>query len=611
MNVRNRKPARPPTGWEIEVARFKALCDHWLEYRLNKLFDLTIRGPGVRHYWALVAGVGFVACAFIVHAILHYVPFLTPAHEFQLSTLPLFFFLTVGRLIIILFIPAYIAMTMAGYYLADIFELKDPTAAWDFIGELSLGGATEIIHIRDGKVSEESLNSPALLIGGPGLVLAEFDSAALFERADGTPHVIGLANAKPEAGKLDIILDGFERLREPIINLREQYIGNPSGEPITVTSRSLDGITVSAADVRGVFSLRRKTDDDYQAPSIQNPYVFNALDVENLIYKQAVAVLSEGPYSSGQPSPWTDTMHDLIRGSLSEFMCQNNLAEYLASIGAPEIELGEFREDTILSKTLQFSDELPDSTSPNITKPKFHPRTELMSRFTKSTDGFSSRAQERGLELHWIGVGTWKIPNEITSEVINDQHLEAWRINRENAARSSDPAIDSIADEAYWNEKIRLIQAVPLAAHEKNQAKHADQDVLIECLLQDYWEQIGIALEIYYKNGARSSELETIENAVLKIEKLLRIKVPYGRHFVGGGPMSKVRSHSASTAANDAPPAPTSRFEAEQYQILLSKLEGNYKVAEGMIANEARRYPNLKREKLIERIVLRFERYGR
>jgi hypothetical protein len=288
-------------------------------------------------------------------------------------------------------------------------------------------------------------------------------------------------------------------------------------------------------------------------------------------------------------------------------MGQNNLAEFLTSIGALELELSEFREDTILSNTLQYSSELPDPDEQDISKPKFHPRTELSERFTRYTDGFSKRARERGLELHWIGVGTWKMPDEITSEVVNDQHLEAWRINRENADRSTFKTLESIADEAYFNEKARLIQNIPLAAHQKNQAKYSDKDVLIECLLQDYWEQLGDALQVYYKNGDHSGDLETIEKAVLRVERLLKIT---GQHLIGGSTMSKVRS-KPEPLEEDAPPAPASRSEADHYRRLLGKLEGNYKVAEGMIANESRRHSELNREELIKRIVDRFERYGR
>jgi len=604
-----RRPYQSASGWAAEVARSRNLLRRWLDYWLNHFFDPTLRGPAIRRYWIIALGVGFVAAGSILHIILYYFPILSPVRTFVLSGVPLFLALTFVRLILLLYIPAFVAITLAGNYLADVFELKDPSAAWDYIGTLALGSANYMVHIRDGKISEESLDSPVLLIGGPGIVIAEFDSAALFEKPDGTPHVIGLASAMPDSGgQSNVVLEGFERLREPVINLRDQYVGNPSGQPMTVVSRSLDGIPVSAADVRGMFSVRRQKVNEVSVSTIQAPYPFDPADIERLIYKQAVPVLTEGPFPSGQPASWTTTMQGLIRGALVEFMSQHNLGDYLAGIGTLESELSEYREDTIVSTTLRYSNDLPESTGQTTNKNKFHPRTELIDRFTKAADGFSKRARERGMELHWIGVGTWKMPNELSQELIKDQHLEAWRLSRENAERSEPEAVESIAEEAYVTEKLRLIQDVPLAAQQKNQARYTDKPVLVDALLRDFWEQVGDALAAHYQNSNPPPELETLEKAALKMERLL--KIPRG-HVLGGRTMSKVRRELEPAIDDDAPPAPASKYEAEQYRLLLSKLEGDYRVAEGMIANEARRHPDLDRAELIRRIVGRRERHSR
>ena len=609
MNVRRNRSYETASGWEFERTRFRKLLEQWVHYYLTHFFDLSVSGPAIRRSWTAMLAVGFLAGGLILHIILYYIPILTPVRPFVLADVPIFLVLTLARLVIILLIPAFIAITLAGNYLSDIFELKDPSVAWDYISTLSLGGSNYMIHIRDGKISEESLNSPALLIGGPGIVIAEFDSAALFEKPDGTPHVIGLASAVPDSsGRPNIILDGFERLREPIINLRDQYLGVPSGESMTVLSRSQDGIPVSAVDVRGMFSVRRKKVNDVAVSTIQSPYPFDPEDIERIIYKQAVPVLTEGSFASGQPGPWSATMQGLIRGSLGEFMSQHKLAEYLAGIGSMENDLSEYREDTIVSATLRYSNELPDGTGQAWARSRFHPRTELIERFMKTTDGFTQRARDRGLELHWIGVGTWNMPDELSDEHIREQHFEAWQLNRENAERTKPESVDSIMQDAYLDEKMRLIRSVPLDSHEKNEAKYTEKPSLVKCLLQDYWEQMGDALTAYYESGVASTELEVIEKAMLRVERLLQI--PRG-HMIGGGTMSKVRREPETPMGDDAPPAPASRYEAEQYRMLLKKLDGSTKVAEGMIANEARRHPGLERAELIHRIVTRFERHGR
>jgi hypothetical protein len=619
MNAAVAGTGRTPSAWRIERKRFRELIIKWLDYRSNKFFDLSIHGPGYRSLWTLILGILFIGFGFAVHLFLYYYPILAASRQHSLQELLFFAVLTFFQLVFILVIPAQIALTMAGNYLADIFELKNARIAWKFIRELSFAGATEVIHVNDGKIADADKNSPLILIGGPGHVEVEFDSAVLFEKPDGTPHVIGPQPKKPgeekkksKADKDITILEGFERLRTPIINLRDQYFGNPSGEPIPVKARSLDGIKISANDVRVVFSIRRNGGRDLQKPTSERPYLYDPQSVEELVYQQAVQVKTDGPHPSGEPGPWTGTLRGLVSGSIAEFMSQNRLAEYLASIGTPEIEESEHREDTILFETLQFSTELPDATSEKIPKPKFHPRTELSERFTKYSDGFSKRAQERGVELHWIGVGTWKIPDEISSKVINGRHLEAWHLSRDNATRSEQSALNAVMDEAFLNEKLRLIQNVPFAAHQSDLGEYTEKEKLVEALLQAYWEQLGDALDVYYKAGVRSEELAQLEDAILIIEKLLNI--PGGLHMVGGGSLSKVKRKRASSIDESSPPAPTSHDELVPYRnllVLMTKLGIDHKAVEPMIENEARRHPTLTRKELIERIVKRLERYGK
>jgi hypothetical protein len=187
--------------------------------------------------------------------------------------------------------------------------------------------------------------------------------------------------------------------------------------------------------------------------------------------------------------------------------------------------------------------------------------------------------------------------------------VEAWRLSRENAQRSDPEALESVTQSALGEHKLRLIHEVPISSHEKNRARYTDKLVLMECLLQDFWEQLGEALDIHYRNGSPSSDVQELESAVLKVEALLHVS-QIG-HVIGGGTMSRVRKQSEWRVSKDGPPAPESRAEAAQYQMLLGKLKGDYRVAEAMIANERRRHADLTREQLIARIVERFGRHGR
>src|SRR5262249_39195845 len=151
---------------------------------------------------------------------------------------------------------------------------------------------------------------------------------------------------------------------------------------------------------------------------------------------------------------------------VGEFMGENNLSEYLASFGAPEVELAESQERTIQFQRYELTaDQSATTDPPVIPQPKFHPRTELSSIFSQLSNRFTKRAHDRGVDLNWIGVGTWKIPDKIASDIVSGQHVQAWQINRDNVARGSEPALEAVFNEAYLAQKVRLIQNVPLAAY--------------------------------------------------------------------------------------------------------------------------------------------------
>jgi hypothetical protein len=597
---------------KVEARRLAAGLDHYLTHSLNRLFELTASGTGRRRLRFLLAMLVVGVMAFGAHMLLQFRVRTDAEPLTSLGSLLPVALVTGLRIILVIGIAVSAALHIAGRFLSDIFELKDARVAWRSINRLAAGTGEVVLHLREGRIADADKDSAIVQIGGPGRVVVDFETAALFEKPDGMPHVVGAVEGSENGGgqASGFTLEGFERLREPIINLRDQYIGNPSGEPLTVIGRSLDGMPISVTDVRGVFSIRRHPPSDNTAPGAETPFPFRARDVESLIYNQTVPVLTAGESPSGLPGDWTTAMHVLIREALREFMSQYRLAEYLAGVGAHEAERSEYRADTILTKALQISSEVPGTLAPRSTvAPKFRSRTELSGKFKKYGSEFSTRAQELGLELHWIGVGTWKVPDEASEATVSGKNVEAWRLSRENAQRADPEALESVAQSVLGEHKLRLIQEVPIARHEKNRARYTDKLVLMECLLQDFWEQLGDALDIHYRNGSPPNDVQELEGAVLKVEQLLRVS-QIG-HAIGGGTISRVRRPSEWRVSKDAPPAPESRSEAAQYQMLLGKLQGDYRVAEAMIANERRRHGDLTREQLIARIVERFERHGR
>ncbi|HEY5984071.1 MAG TPA: hypothetical protein VIU38_11415 [Anaerolineales bacterium] len=597
---------------ESELRRFGALSQRFIAAMLNQLFELSRAGLARRRVRVPFLLLVFAVTAFVAHIFLRFQLAPEAGRPADLNALLPLAVLTGLRIILLIGIAASIGLHFSGRFLADVFEIKDTRTAWEYVDNLVSGKSEPVIHLREGRIMDSDKTSPIIQIGGPGRVIVDYDTAALFEKPDGVPHVVSAMdqNGKGSGESTGVIVEGFERLREPIINLRDQYIGNPSGEPLTVVGRSLDGMPISVTDVRGVFSVRREPSPPENRPSVERPFPVRARDIENLIYNQSVPVLTLGEYPSGVPGDWTGTMQVLIRESLRQFMEQNRLSEFLAGVGSQEAERSEFRADTILSRTLQVSSDVPPMPEPDSgTTPRFLPRTELSNKFKKHGSEFSIRSQDLGMELHWIGVGTWKMPDEATETAISAKHVEAWRMSRENTQRSDPQNLERVAADALIDSKLRLVHEVPIASHERNRARYTDKTILRECLLQDFCEQLSEALDLRYRNAGSAAELEELEQGVLMIEELLRV-AQLGQ-VLSDAKMSRVRKRNGLGRGGEAPPAPVSRGEAAKYQRLLAKLQGDYRVAEAMIANERRRHAELDREQLIARIVERFERYGR
>ena len=346
----------------------------------------------------------------------------------------------------------FIALQSAAIYLADVFELEDVAVARKFVWSVALSGSNEVIRVTQGDILDVYRETPTFLIGGPGLVVVDLDSVALFEKSDGMPHIIGPGAAA---------LDGFERFRQAI-DIRDHYVDLRDQDPRSeaVKSRSRDGIPITATDVRLMFSIYR---GQGAKPSAALPYPFSKEAVEQLVYKAPSRVTPELPNPSTYEFSWINNMIGLIRGNLGGFMNQHNLTVYLASTGMPEFEKAKQREEAIAQQVQQLTQgtEEPPKAKDVMPPPKFTPRYEITNLFTQFAEEFTRNARNRGVELHWIGVGTWKTHIDI----IPDKHLEAWKLSQENAKNSNPFVISLVQEDAIIQKMATLIQSVPINAY--------------------------------------------------------------------------------------------------------------------------------------------------
>lgn len=358
--------------------------------------------------------------------------------------------------------PFFIALHLAALYLADIFELEDVSVARSFVWEVALSGSDDTIRITQGKVAEQYLESPNYLIGGPGKVIVDLDSVALFERADGTPHVIGPTGKEP-GGRATI--DGFERFRQAI-DIREHYVElrDQDSKSPSVKGRSRDGIPITATDVRLMFSIYR---GENAKPSPEYPYPFSKEAVERIVYNSSSRVTPDQATPSVYEFSWINNMIGLIRGRLGGFMSERNLTEYLASTGAPEFEKLKQREEMIAEQVRRLTQPTDESANAKAVKgpPSFTPRHKITNLFSQFTEEFTKSARNNGVELQWIGVGTWKTPPEI--DIVSEKHLEAWKLSQENMKSGSPDAMNQAENNAILEKMVSLIQDVPIDAYQE------------------------------------------------------------------------------------------------------------------------------------------------
>jgi hypothetical protein len=598
----NASRSEPETLLQQEARIFRDQLRRVANCALNKTFELTVRGSRRRNRTLILLflTLGFfftlrahplAAWANELGLVFQYV-FNPSIPEVSPDTPRHFLEFTFGaalaprtlRYLPLFILPFFIALQSASIYLADIFEIDKPEIARDFIMQVALTGSRNSIRIGNGEVAESDRNSPIYLIGGPGKVVVELDTAALFEKPNGQPRVIG------PTVKGKVILEGFERFRQAV-DLRDQYT-----DPLDVKSRSLDGIPVIAKDVRLLFSITRGNKE----PSVLSPYPFSENAIHSLIYGQASKVVMNGPYPSELPSSWTGTIQGLIRSELGGFMSRHRLAEYLASIGLPEVQKSRQREDQIIKAgkvVLSDGDELEPRNVPPA--PNFQPRHIVSNLFSQFAEGFSESAYNRGVQLGWIGIGTWKTPSEIVAE----KHLEAWHLSRENLGRGSPGSLEGLRKEAQLQRILRLVQNIPLTRFQQNTGMEHKE--LIQELLIGYREQL-IETIVLVSNSNKLVPT-SIHLAVKHLESVLGIKHWVADWATAANPASMLTPSDQKLGPVTSAPTthPVLSEEEELYKELFIQTGRDTKLVEFLINLERKSAPHAPRIELIRRALNR------
>jgi len=180
MNRASAVRMRAASSLHVETGRLGNLLRRYLAGQLNRLFELTASGASSRRLRTLFYVLIFAVAAFGAHVLVQVQFRPETSGPRDLQSLLTVAFITGLRIILILGIAASASLNSAGRFLADIFELKDPRTAWRYIGSVAMGAGQEVVHLREGRIADADKSSPLVLIGGPGRVVVDYDTAALF-----------------------------------------------------------------------------------------------------------------------------------------------------------------------------------------------------------------------------------------------------------------------------------------------------------------------------------------------------------------------------------------------------------------------------------------------
>ena len=381
-----------------------------------------------------------------------------------LAMLKPFFAAQVFRRVLAISLAFWVAFRWAAIYLDDIFELGDVTVARGFIRQAAFASRYNRIVIVDGDIAPQHRNSPVYRIGGPGLVRVQLENAALFEKVDGSPHVVGPT-------RKFVQLEGFERLRE-VVDLRDQSL-----DSIEVSGRTKDGIRVSARDIRMLFSVHRDPD---ARQSGRNPLSFTDQAIKNLVYTRSNNL-------------WTQNSSAEVQFELFRFISSHTLNEFLANTSSQDMDAINVKLQAVPAGGPP--GEIPPShqaTAPmpaQVFKSRSQITEDVYTALTKRLEAF---------DLHWFGVGTW-----VTPDVIPQKHLRAWEQSTKNQADGSQQQLTRVRKNSRVKETLRLIQDVPINAFGVliNQGMPADQ--ILRELMIAYREKIKNAHDHFKEIGEK------------------------------------------------------------------------------------------------------------
>jgi hypothetical protein len=285
-----------------------------------------------------------------------------------------------------------IGIILSSRYLAGLFELESLWIGIRYLLASFFGWNFPRLKIDRGDIDQLNPTNPIKRIGGPGFIQTHLGYAATSEAIDGTPRVYGLAmdeidpaqteadSSTPTRARSTYFIQGFERLRG-VVDLRDRLV---KVDEIRAATR--DGVLAYARDAQMLFRVYSAEKER----SLKSPYPFTEESVRRLVYGQ--------PVVEGKRRSPDQALAYVLRHEMIDFIARHTLEEFLA--------LQPYR--STVKQQAEQGMAIENFKNVHI------PRRELTEHF--HTEILRERLRKQGLELVWVGVGTWEIPVSIQED---------------------------------------------------------------------------------------------------------------------------------------------------------------------------------------------------
>ena len=390
------------------------------------------------------------------------------------------------RNLIAVIAPYMLVHHFAAIYLADIFE-KDVKIANRFLDSAAFATDYLAIRISGGRLDDKHRNSPIVEIGGPGFVTVDMDSVLVLEKPDGGIRVIG-PTAKHPKGRA--VIEDFERIRQTV-DLRDILNGQD------ITARSKDGIVVKVHDIQYSYSAYRGASP---RKTLECPYPFEEKAIEAMVKG---VVMPVDPKKQPDRTPeWTRPLPGglfvNINIEFNNFISQRKLVEFFSAVGPPEEQALQERAQKIHESSSQLAgqDGYEIKASP-FKASNVEYRLSLAEKIFGSPQFKNFMANSKGMQVNWIGIGTWETPSEIALK----NHVKAWEMSLQNQKDGNPEKLSELYNNSRNGKLIQLINELPVNTFYRLAEKSETE--IITGLFDEYMKYLSSINQYYTDQGKK------------------------------------------------------------------------------------------------------------